>query len=90
MAGKEQKYDAKYFIKVIIGLIIVWCFGFLPAPEPMTQVGMRLIGIFFGTIWLFSFAGALWPLSQQVILGHFPVCPGQLLLPLAILFCGSF
>lgn len=33
MAGKEQKYDAKYFIKVIIGLIIVWCFGFLPAPD---------------------------------------------------------
>lgn len=82
MAGKEQKYDAKYFIKVIIGLIIVWCFGFLPAPEPMTQVGMRLIGIFFGTIWLFSFAGALWPSIMAIIAagysGAFPSLSGAI------------
>ena len=67
MAKKERKYDAKYFIKVIIGFIIVWCFGFLPAPEPMTAVGMRLIGIFFGTIWLFSFAGVIWPSIMAVL-----------------------
>lgn len=67
MAKKERKYDAKYFIKVIIGFIIVWCFGLLPAPEPMTAVGMRLIGIFFGTIWLFSFAGVIWPSIMAVL-----------------------
>lgn len=77
MAKKERKYDAKYFVKVIIGFIIVWCFGLLPAPEPMTAVGMRLIGIFFGTIWLFSFAGVIWPSIMAVLAvgysGAFPM-----------------
>ena len=67
MAKKEVKYDAKYFIKVAIGFVIVWCFGFLPAPAPMTPVGMRLVGIFFGTIWLFSFAGVIWPSIMAII-----------------------
>ncbi|HIS39442.1 MAG TPA: SLC13 family permease [Candidatus Aphodovivens avistercoris] len=52
---------AKYVIKIIIGVLIVFCFQFIPAPAPITPLGMNLIGIFFGTIYLFTVGGMLWP-----------------------------
>ena len=33
----------------------------LPAPEPITPVGMQVLMIFLGLVWLWSCCGMLWP-----------------------------
>ena len=34
---------------------------FIPPVEPITEVGMQLVGIFAGLVWLWTFNGMLWP-----------------------------
>ncbi len=45
----------KRFICIIIMLVLMFFFGFIPAPDPITTEGMRTLGIFFGMIfgWIF-------------------------------------
>ena len=45
----------------IIALCFIFLFGFLPAPEGMSQMGMRVIGIFVGTLILWNSVGIDWP-----------------------------
>lgn len=67
MAEKAKNVGASYYVKVIIGVCIVWFFGFIPAPAPMTALGMKMIGIFAGTIYLYSVAGLIWPSMMAVV-----------------------
>lgn len=57
-----QKKD-KYAIHVILVLAITFGFRFIPAPAPITETGMALIGIFFGMIygWLIAGQNLVWP-----------------------------
>lgn len=61
MSEKAKASPAVFTLKVVIGLVIIFGFQYIPAPAPMTQLGMNLIGIFLGTIWLYTFGGMLWP-----------------------------
>ena len=46
-AQQEYKpFKPGYFINSIIGLALIFGFGFLPAIEPLTPLGMKLLGIF--------------------------------------------
>lgn len=61
----EQKWDKgkdiKYYVKAIIGILIMIFFGFIPAPEPITQTGMIVLGLFIGMIYLWSAVDMVWP-----------------------------
>ncbi|MDP3387040.1 MAG: anion permease [Eubacteriales bacterium] len=46
--------DKKYWINLIIGLAFVFLFRYLPAPEPLTPVGVQIIGLFIGTIYMIA------------------------------------
>lgn len=48
-------------INAFIGIALMIFFRFLPAPEPITPIGMEIIGIFFGVIYLWTFVDAIWP-----------------------------
>ncbi|SHI04048.1 solute carrier family 13 (sodium-dependent dicarboxylate transporter), member 2/3/5 [Sporobacter termitidis DSM 10068] len=48
-------------IHIIVGIVIMFGFGFIPAAPPLTPVGMRVIGIFIGLIYLWSFVQLDWP-----------------------------
>lgn len=56
-----------YFVQAIIGLVVMFGFGFLPAIEPLTPLGMRLLGIFLGMIYLFTVCDVAWPSIAAII-----------------------
>ena len=56
-----KKIDISYLIKIFVGAFFLFGFGFLPAADPITPVGMRVIGIFIGTIWLIATVNPAWP-----------------------------
>ena len=61
MSTKTMSADKKYYIHSIIGLIIMFGFGFLPAFSTVTPYGMKMLGILLGLIYLWSFVDMGWP-----------------------------
>ncbi len=60
-AGGKQKKDL-YIVHCVIGFGLMAVFGLLiPPPDPITPVGMRIVGVFIGMVYLWSTIGALWP-----------------------------
>ena len=57
----ERKSGFFYYSKVIIFLLILFGFGYLPAIEPLTPIGMKVLGIFFGLLFGWTTIGLLWP-----------------------------
>ena len=53
--------DSKKLLKGIAMLVIMLGIGMIPAPEPMTQLGMKIFGIFLGMIfgWIFIEIGSV-------------------------------
>jgi len=60
LAPKKGNNTA-YTIHCIIGIVVMFGLGMLEPFEPVTPVGMQVLGIFLGCIYLWSFAGILWP-----------------------------
>ena len=52
--------DKRYFAHSIIGIIIMFGFGYLPPFAPVTPLGMKYIGILLGLIYLWSLVEMLW------------------------------
>lgn len=74
---EKQRFSmpAAKLIEIIVCLFIVVVFWFIPAPEPLTQVGMRVIGVFIATVLLLSLVDTLWPAILAVaLLAHTGVC----------------
>ena len=61
MSALSRSKDMKTYIHSIIGIIIMFGFGYLPAPEPITPMGMQVLGIFIGLIYLWCLVDLLWP-----------------------------
>lgn len=57
---KEIRSGRVKTIHAAIGFLIMIAFSFIPAPAPLTQVGMQIIGIFIGTLYLWSTVDILW------------------------------
>lgn len=79
LATKKTK-NAAYYIKSIIGIAIMLFFGNIPAPAPMTQLGMVVIGQFLGMVFLWTFVDMVWPTFLGIILFGFiakEVYPGS-------------
>lgn len=53
--------DLGYYIASAIGILIIFGFGHLPPIDPITPIGMKVLGIFIGMIFLWSFVSILWP-----------------------------
>lgn len=56
-----EKKDAMYFVHSLICLVIMFGFGQLPPMEPLTPLGMNLIGIFLGVLYGWIFIDIIWP-----------------------------
>ena len=58
---KKEKKDL-YWIHVVIGFVILILFSWvLPAPDPITPLGMKVIGAFLMMVYTWSTVGTLWP-----------------------------
>lgn len=65
---KKRTRSTAYYIKAIIGIAIMLFFGQIPAPAPMTQLGMTIVGQFIGLIFLWTFVDMVWPTFVGIVL----------------------
>ena len=59
------------YLHIFIGLFLMFVAGnIIPPIYPLTEVGMQVMGVFIGIVWLWIFVGFLWPsLLALVALG---------------------
>lgn len=67
MGSSIGNKDLKIYIHSLIGIIIMFGFGYLPALEPITPVGMQILGILIGVIYLWCAVDLLWPSVLSII-----------------------
>jgi len=62
MAHITKDRTIGFYIHSIIGIFFMFAAGRILEPiEPLTDVGMQVLGVFLGAIWLWCFVGFLWP-----------------------------
>lgn len=60
-ASSYKSKDLKYYILCAIGVWFLFGFGYLPPFAPLTPVGMQILGIFIGVVFMWSTVGIIWP-----------------------------
>lgn len=69
--------NTAYYINSLITVVLMIGIGFLPAPAPMTPVGMAVLGIFIGALYGWTTVNTIWPSILVLILlgvsGFMPV-----------------
>jgi hypothetical protein len=77
--------DAKTLVKILCCFAIIIVFWVLPPLDPITQIGMRTIGVFIGTVLLLSVVDTVWPaifafaiLSQTGVMNLNTILAGSL------------
>lgn len=50
-----------YYINSLITVVLMIGIGFLPAPDPMTPMGMKVLGIFIGALYGWTTVNTVWP-----------------------------
>lgn len=68
MEKQRLSMPAPTLIKIVVCFAIMVAFWVMPAPAPLTDVGMRVIGIFIGTVLLLSTVDTVWPAILAVAL----------------------
>ena len=63
-----KKSSTKWYIHTIIAIAIMVLFRFIPAPAPMTQLGITVVGIFLGAIYGWCTTNMIWPSILALIL----------------------
>ena len=64
----EKARTPTFYAHVAIGLFLMFFAGRLVPPiYPLTEVGMLVVGVFFGAIWLWCFVGFLWPSLLAIV-----------------------
>lgn len=76
--AKKSFNAPMYYLHTAICLFIMFAFGQLPPLEPLTPLGMNLIGIFFGVLYGWIFIEIVWPslaglLALMLIGGYKPM-----------------
>lgn len=61
MQQAERRANYWYLINSVIGVSLMLFFKFIPAPAPITPIGMEVLGIFFGVIYLWTTCDSIWP-----------------------------
>ena len=61
MAQSLTKKKGIFYVHVLITLLFMFGFGYLPAVEPITPLGMKMLGIFIGLVYAWSTTSLLWP-----------------------------
>lgn len=62
MGERTKKGNALYYVNCAIGLFLMFGFGRIVSPiGTISEVGMQVLGVFLGMIWLWSMADIIWP-----------------------------
>jgi sodium-dependent dicarboxylate transporter 2/3/5 len=71
LAPKEKKKNTAYYINSVIGVAIMLFFGYLPPFSTVTEMGMKILGIYIGLLYLWSTVDMIWPSLLGVIVTGF-------------------
>lgn len=55
------------WLHLVITLLLMFGFGFLPTIGPITPMGMKVLGVFLGLLYGWNMAGFIWPSALGVI-----------------------
>lgn len=53
--------DRGKLLRILLSFGVMLLFWVLPAPAPFTPIGMRVVGVFIGTVLLLSLVDTVWP-----------------------------
>lgn len=79
--NKRPKDDLKMLVHSAIGLSFMLLFPLLPPFEPITPVGMHILGIFIGMVYLWSALNSIWPSIFGIVLRDSPASPALKAMP---------
>lgn len=68
---KSAPKNTKYYINSAIGVAIMVFFGMLPPFSTVTPMGMKILGIYIGLLWLWSTVDMVWPSLLGILLTGF-------------------
>lgn len=63
-----MKSKSTYYLNCLIGIFIMIVFCFIPPFGPVTETGVKVLGVFLGTMYLWTFVDTLWPSLLGVIM----------------------
>ena len=75
MEETAKKFDAKYYVHSVIGLILMFGIPLIPPIEPITHIGMQIGGIFIGLVYLCRPLGCSGQASLALWHSHLPITP---------------
>ena len=58
---KVRSKNTSYYINSVIGVCIMLFFGYLPTFSTVTPMGMKILGIYIGLLYLWSTVDLIWP-----------------------------
>lgn len=61
MTANAEKMPWTYWLHLAIGLGFMLVFPMLSPIEPITEVGMAVLGVFIGMVYLWSTLDSIWP-----------------------------
>ena len=68
--NKSNSKILRYWINVVIGLAFMFLFPLLPPIGSVTEVGMSVLGIFIGMVYMWATVDGIWPeLVGMVLIG---------------------
>ncbi len=80
MAEKTEKVKWTYWLHIVIGMFFMLVFPNLTPFEPVTEVGMAVMGVFIGMVYLWSTLDSIWPsllgLMLVALAGYVPELQG--------------
>ncbi|NCB61994.1 MAG: hypothetical protein EOM52_00020 [Clostridia bacterium] len=68
MEKQRFSMERPILIKLLACFAVILAFWFIPPMAPLTQIGMRVIGVFIGVILLLSLVDTVWPAMLAVVL----------------------
>ena len=63
--------NTKYYINSAIGVCIMLFFGCLPTFSTVTPMGMKILGIYIGLLYLWSTVDLIWPSLLGIVVTGF-------------------
>lgn len=80
MAEKTERVKWTYWLHIVIGMFFMLVFPQLSPFEPVTEVGMAVLGVFIGMVYLWSTLDSIWPSLLGLLLvalaGYVPELEG--------------
>ncbi len=69
MLNQLSKNSPWYYLHTVVTLLIIFCFfNFVPAVEPLTPLGIRVLGVFIAVLYGWVFCDVVWPSLMGLIM----------------------